>query len=81
MLNSLGQNLTPVDSVLRPASLIAKEDTVAALNRMKNSKALGSFEIISEMVQASLETSSKAITFLANVMIGEKTITSEWNDI
>ena len=76
----LEDNLTPVDTVLRPGLLITKEDTVAALNAMKNGKVPGSSEIISEMVKASLETSSESITFLANAIIEERTNISEWND-
>ena len=60
--------------------MTAKEDTVAPLNRMKNGKAPCSSEIISEMVKASLETSSEAITLLVYAIIRRRTITLEWNN-
>ena len=44
------------------------------MNSMKNGKAPGSSDIISEMVEASLETSSEEITLLANAIIRERAI-------
>ena len=49
------------------------------MNSMKNGKAPGSSDIISKMVEASLETSSEEITLLVNAIIRERAITLERN--
>ena len=47
---------------------------------MKNGKAPGPSGIVSEMLKASLETSGEVVTSLANAIIREERIPSEWND-
>ena len=47
---------------------------------MKNGKAPGPSGIVSEMLKASLETSGEVMTSLANAIIREERIPSEWND-
>ena len=73
-------DLPPIDAVLGPPPLITKEETVAAIRSMKDGKAPGPSGIVSEMLKASLETSGEVITSLANVIIREERIPSEWND-
>ena len=73
-------DLPPIDAVLGPPPVITKEETVAAIRSMKNGKAPGPSGIISEMLKASLETSGEVITSLANAIIREERIPSEWND-
>ena len=60
--------------------MITKEETVAAIRSMKNGKAPGPSGIVSEMLKASLETSGEVITSLANAIIREERIPSQWND-
>ena len=73
-------DLPPIDAVLGPPPLITKEETVAAIRSIKNGKAPGPSGIVSGMLKASLETSSEVITSLANAIIREERIPSEWND-
>ena len=73
-------DLPPIDAVLGPPPFITKEETVAAIRSMKNGKAVGPSGIVSEMLKASLVTSGEVITSLANAIIREERIPSEWND-
>ena len=73
-------DLPPIDAVLGPPPLTTKEETVAAIRSMKNGKTPGPSGIVSEMLKASLETSGEVITSLANAIIREERIPSEWND-
>ena len=74
------ENLSAVSPVLGPANIISNELVHLAVREMKSNKAPGPSGIVAEMLNAAPESCIQLITDLANSIVQEGKIPSEWND-